>query len=182
MTAPPTEKPIKKTKSPKKSVPKTPKAVGAVVRDIRNDEGDVVRSVTVLQLIVGPKGGRAQCILTDDGADYVRNRASIGSTQEEIAAGLGVDTDTLNNSNNAEKFRAALNLGNSDFLTMIRDSQSRIAKGGNAQMSIFLGKNYLGQQDRIEAAVSVKDESKADAMTYDQVMDLLNRKTGKDPQ
>ena len=41
-------------------------------------------------------------------------------------------------------------MGHSDFTRSIRNSQYKIMRQGSATMAIFLGKNYLGQTDKVE--------------------------------
>ena len=109
------------------------------------------KQIVVLEEQPSKNPKRPYQVLTDpEGVEYVAKLASMGCTREEIAEDLGVCTDTLLNPRNREKFNRAMAMGHSDFTSSIRNSQYKIMKQGSATMAIFLGKNYLGQTDKVE--------------------------------
>ena len=160
-----------------KKTPETDKS--NVCRAVRTEAG-VRMDITIFKSVRSRKGGRAALVLTPEGADYIAKLASLGCTQEEIADSIGVSVTMMHNSNNSELCEDALKRGRTHFLTSIRTAQSKIMKGGNSSMAIFLGKNYLGQHDTVEQTVSVKNESKADSLTYEQVLTILDKRPKKE--
>lgn len=84
----------------------------------------------------------------------------IQCTINEIAAFYQVGERTLRNMVNklyGMEFEALAKLLSPGIKVGLRRSQWRNALGGNAQMQIFLGKNYLGQSDRVD--LTTKDQS-----------------------
>lgn len=81
---------------------------------------------------------------------FVERAARLGLTVEEIAELLGVSKRTL-------QYRAAeaLRRGRAQMVLRLRRMQWRAAKRGSVPMLIWLGKQYLGQSDRV---VAVKGE------------------------
>ncbi len=109
------------------------------------------KQIVVLEERPSKNPKRPYQVLTDpDGVEYVAKMASMGCTREEIAEDLGVCTDTLLNPRNREAFNKAMAMGHADFTRSIRNSQYKIMRQGSATMAIFLGKNYLGQTDKVE--------------------------------
>lgn len=97
--------------------------------------------------------------------NQVTDLAGFGATNEEIASALGISEDTL-----TRRFADAIKKGKLNFYTSLRRLQARSAMGywttdGNTgrrkyiepsvTMQIWLGKQYLGQTDRIENEVSM---------------------------
>ena len=90
---------------------------------------------------------------------------SIQCTLSEIAGVFRCSEDTIQNwckSHYGECFSVVYKKYSEDGKTSLRRYQMELAKT-NATMAIWLGKQYLGQQDRQEIAVS--DDSKLKAMT-----------------
>jgi hypothetical protein len=79
--------------------------------------------------------------------DQVEKLASIMCTQEEIAAWMDVDVSTLKRD---EKFCTIYKKGIEKGKMSFRRQQYKLAEAGNATMSIWLGKQYLGQKDKTE--------------------------------
>ena len=89
----------------------------------------------------------------------------IGCTGEEIALVIGLDYDTINNrckKLHKIKFSEYVKKGFSGFKISLRRVQWRSAMGAKDEngkmiirpsvaMQIFLGKQYLGQSDKVEA-------------------------------
>lgn len=82
--------------------------------------------------------------------DYVtvEKLANIQCTQEEIASFLGISTRTLQRD---EKFIELFNRGRENGKMSLRRIQWKHAEK-SATMAIWLGKQYLGQKDMIEAS------------------------------
>jgi hypothetical protein len=75
----------------------------------------------------------------------VRRLAGIGCTVAEMAAVTGVDKRTLE-----RRFAAHIEKGREQGKRSLRRMQWKAAKGGNVTMLIWLGKQLLAQQDRLE--------------------------------
>ena len=71
--------------------------------------------------------------------------ASYGCTNKEIADFFGCSADLLEKS-----YSEFLRKGKVDVKIRLRQLQWASAENGNVTMQIFLGKNMLGQQDKIE--------------------------------
>jgi hypothetical protein len=104
-------------------------------------DGDVLRSDKNL-------GGRP---LIDLDVDQIGRLATIGCTDEEIAAVMNISHDTLSRRRKsdphlAEVIEHARGLGK----TTLRRLQWQQANAGNPTMLIWLGKQMLGQKDRHE--------------------------------
>lgn len=117
--------------------------------------------------------------LTEEGVALITSMYAYGSTQAEVAAILGVSPDVLQNSANREIDRHARELGAARWAQEIRVQQRTILRGGDTKMAIWLGKQVLGQQDRMDITATVSDVSSAEALSYDEAMDLLERVAGK---
>ena len=75
----------------------------------------------------------------------VEKLASYGLTNKEIAEALGFDDSTLK-----RKFEIFLIKGKANLKQRLKNKQIQVALGGNVVMLIWLGKQYLGQTDKIE--------------------------------
>ena len=75
----------------------------------------------------------------------VQKLASFGLTNKEIAEALGYDDSTLK-----RKFEIFLIKGKANLKQRLKNKQIQVALGGNVVMLIWLGKQYLGQTDKIE--------------------------------
>jgi IS30 family transposase len=85
--------------------------------------------------------------------DKVDKMCAIHCTGEEIAAILDVDYDTLQRSCKREKkkkFADYIRQKSSNGKMSLRRRQYSAAMEGNATMLVWLGKNWLGQTDKIE--------------------------------
>lgn len=94
------------------------------------------------------KGGRPKLII-----DYERvaELAEIQCTQEAIALDLGISVRTLQrNPEFCRVYGAAQEKGK----TLILRKQFELAKKGDRQMLIWLGKQYLGQVDKSDTNIS----------------------------
>ena len=91
-------------------------------------------------------GGRPR--LTFD-LRQVEDLGRIQSTHSELAAVLGVSVDTVERRlRDDAEFRGAYEKGLEHGKSSLRRIQWKAALGGNTTMQIWLGKQYLGQQDR----------------------------------
>ena len=64
-------------------------------------------------------------------------------------------------------------MGREVFLNKIRKEQYKAMERGSDRMLIWLGKNNLGQTDKVEASVTVEEKT-ADTLTWDDIESLLN--------
>lgn len=79
--------------------------------------------------------------------EEVYKLASYGCTNVEIADFYGCDEGLIRKS-----YSEFLTKGRANVKIRLRKLQWQSAENGNVTMQIFLGKNILGQQDRIEQA------------------------------
>lgn len=77
--------------------------------------------------------------------ELVRSLAAIMCTNDEIAAIVGCGTSTLE-----RRCRDALIRGREEAKASLRRAQWAKAQQGNTAMLIWLGKQYLGQKERID--------------------------------
>ena len=75
----------------------------------------------------------------------VEKLASYGLTNKEISEALGYDDSTLK-----RKFENFLTKGKANLKQRLKRKQIDVALAGNVSMLIWLGKNYLGQADKID--------------------------------
>lgn len=97
------------------------------------------------------KGGRPKKEL-----DYelIEKLAMIQCTQEEIASCLKVNVSTLKRD---ERFCTLFKQGQEQGKMSLRRWQYDAAKKGNSAILIWLGKQYLGQTDKIETKNDIED-------------------------
>ena len=79
--------------------------------------------------------------------EEVEKLASFGCTNTEIAEFYGCDESLIRKS-----FSEYLTKGRSKGKIRLRQLQWKSAEKGNVSMQIFLGKNILGQKDKLEEA------------------------------
>jgi hypothetical protein len=75
----------------------------------------------------------------------VQKLAQLGCTNKEMADFFGCSADLLEKS-----YSEFLTKGRAEQKIRLRQLQWKSAQNGNVTMQIFLGKNMLGQQDKIE--------------------------------
>lgn len=96
------------------------------------------------------KGGRPRFDFSDK-IRLVRNLASIQCTDEEIAAGIGCSQDTLARGRKRDQeLDAAIIEGRANGRMSLRRAQYQKALDGNPTMLIWLGKQILGQRERVD--------------------------------
>lgn len=108
--------------------------------------------------------GRPKKILTEDALKLIENLSRIMCTDEEIAQCLGASMDTLLNADNKELFRSANEKGKATGKQSLRRQQYQTAMKGNCSMLIWLGKQYLGQSEKIDA--NVKDDKREEMTEF----------------
>ena len=101
--------------------------------------------------------------------DYttVEKLANIQCTQDEIASFLGISTRTLQRD---EQFMELFNRGRENGKMSLRRIQWKHAEK-SVPMAIWLGKQYLGQRDKVEYT---DDGMKAINDNINNIADLLN--------
>ncbi len=102
--------------------------------------------------------------------DYttVEKLANIQCTQDEIASFLGISTRTLQRD---EHFMELFNRGRENGKMSLRRMQWKHAEK-SVPMAIWLGKQYLGQRDKVEYT---DDSMKAINDNINNIADLLNK-------
>jgi hypothetical protein len=80
-------------------------------------------------------------------AEEVQKLAAMQCTNVEIAAFFDVDEGTIR-----KRFPEQIAKGKEIGKMSIRRAQFNLATGGNATMLIWLGKQYLGQTEKLESA------------------------------
>lgn len=78
--------------------------------------------------------------------EIVTALASAGLTQVEVAAACKCSQDTIQ-----RHYLEAYNIGKANLCAGLRKKQTELALKGNITMLIWLGKNLLGQSDKLEA-------------------------------
>lgn len=81
----------------------------------------------------------------------VQELAALGCKTTEIAGVMGCSTDTIE-----RRFAAELTKGRENLRISLRRWQLDAAKKGNVAMLIWLGKQMLGQTEKIEQTSEVK--------------------------
>lgn len=92
--------------------------------------------------------------------ELVEKLASIGCTLAEMAAACNCSKDTLQ-----RNFAAEIAKGQENGKTRLRKKQIEVALAGNVSMLIFLGKNMLGQSDKLETVTENTHTVKQVAIT-----------------
>lgn len=105
--------------------------------------------------------GRPKLVLNETGKAVIINLSSIMCTDEEIAACLGVTVETLQNKDNNAAFLECKEKGIGNGRKSLRRIQFEIAKKGNATMAIWLGKQWLGQKEKIDDEFGEKSDGGA---------------------
>lgn len=99
-------------------------------------------------------GGRPIKLISEQGEVFITKLAGLMCTDEEIAAMMSdenesISVDTLLNENNKATFTDCKAKGQAMGKVSLRRNQFALSKV-NANMAIFLGKNYLDQTDKKE--------------------------------
>lgn len=104
-------------------------------------------------------GGRPIKLISEVGKAFITKLAGVMCTDEEIATLMGdehetITIDTLLNDNNKATFLECKAKGQATGKASLRRTQFALAEN-NANMAIFLGKNYLDQTDKKEVKADV---------------------------
>ncbi len=102
------------------------------------------------------KMGRPVCVFTAQDWETVEKLCSLMCTAEEIAGFLDVSVDTL-----YRRVKETYGQTFADYFTekkigaqiALRRAQWQSAMNGNVAMQIFLGKQYLGQSNRMDVTI-----------------------------
>ena len=86
--------------------------------------------------------------------EQVEKLAGLFCTQEEIASVIGCSVDTLAR---RKEFADIMKKGQAEGRASLRRWQFVKARDGNVTMLIWLGKQYLGQSDKVEQTVMDKN-------------------------
>lgn len=84
-------------------------------------------------------------------ADGVRKLAAIGCTQSEVAEYFGCAQSTI-----STNFRSEFSLGAAQSRISLRRWQFKRAQAGSDTMLIHLGKQYLGQAEKIDQTSTIR--------------------------
>ena len=103
-----------------------------------------------------PKRGRGRPQAEIDLAELKR-LCKLQCTLEEIAAFFEVTKQTIINYRKRPEFREVMENGRLQGLVSLRRAQFTNALKGNATMQVWLGKQWLGQKDRIASELSGPD-------------------------
>lgn len=101
--------------------------------------------------------------------DQVRSLAGINCSLEEMGAVLNCDESTL-----TRRFSAIIKEGRATGRMSLKRKQWEMAMGGNITMLIWLGKQNLGQTDKVEQRVDAKVESKRGTDIIDQLFEIIS--------
>jgi hypothetical protein len=96
------------------------------------------------------KGGRPKKIIDPE---LVRKLASIFCTMNQIGIIVGCSVDTLEN-----RFSDVIKMGRETGRTSLLRKQFEVAMAGNVGMLIWLGKQHLGQTDKVEQENNNRNE------------------------
>ena len=72
---------------------------------------------------------------------------SLHCTDEDLAAFFGVSVRTIETRRKKPEFSEAMNRGRAKGRISLRRAQMKLVEKGNAPMSIWMGKQWLGQRD-----------------------------------
>ena len=141
------------------------------------DEPDEVKhdGLVILRKVQRTKGHRKMYAITEDGWKMVEKLYGINCTPKEVASVLGIDRSVLFNDLNREQNLLAQDRGKEGFHEAIRASQYNIMKRGDSRMAIWLGKQYLGQQDTVSQDITVRQTSDPATMSLDDMMKAISR-------
>lgn len=82
--------------------------------------------------------------------EEVERLCQFSPTDEELAAALEVSAKTIQRKKADPKFAEAMERGKARGRMTLRRMQMKLASEGNATMQIWLGKQLLGQHDKLE--------------------------------
>lgn len=118
--------------------------------------GDIEGQVTEAKR--GPKGPSKP--LTDQDFNRMLTMMRIHCTQTEICQVLEMSDTTLNRrlqERGYDNFEDCFKKHNGEGKASLRRMQWEAAENGNSTMLVWLGKQYLGQRDKINAEITGED-------------------------
>ena len=115
------------------------------------------------------KGGRPSI---DIDYEMVSKLARMMCTMQEIASFLDLSVRKLEQD---EEFIRVYKKNIDTGKISLRRSQMKLADAGNATMNIWLGKQYLGQTDKVEEKITNTEEKLANGL-----LKALNKATGNE--
>lgn len=129
------------------------------IKTIDANGNEIVQDISPFYEKASTKG-RPRKILSEEGIKLVTKMSMYMCTEEEIAGCLEMSLDTLHNEDNKELFRSAIEKGRNSGKESLRRKQYQVAMKGDRGMLIWLGKQLLGQTDKIEQSVGISDGRK----------------------
>jgi hypothetical protein len=87
--------------------------------------------------------------------EELKRIARTGATHVEMAARLGMSEDTLQRRLQDPEVRALVDEAQAEVKISLRAKQVQLALAGDRTMLIWLGKQWLGQKDRLDHAVEI---------------------------
>jgi len=109
-----------------------------------------------------PGEGGAPFKLDDEDKREIYTLAAMGCTVSEIAEHLAVDITCIEKNTT---YSGLIKGGKENFKKSLRRMQYTSAKEGNVTMQIWLGKQILGQRDKIEADTTISNPLLERALT-----------------
>lgn len=110
----------------------------------------------------GKKGGRPKFELDESQWRMFDAMCAAGALEVDIAEAFGVDRKTINTCVKRDRglgFSAYREQKKGRGRAALAAKQYEMAMNGNTAMAIFLGKNWLGQSDRMRSESTVKSSS-----------------------
>lgn len=167
---------VKKTpKSPKSLSVEEGEGAETAIRRIGKENG--VNVYITLRKVKSDRGGLKPLYeVTDEGWELAERLYGMHCSEEEVAVFLGLKSAaTLHNRLNDEKNGVAHKEGKAKFYAEIRNCQKAIMQRGDSRMAIWLGKQYLGQQDTVSQDITVRQTSDPATMSLDDMMKAISR-------
>jgi hypothetical protein len=96
------------------------------------------------------RGTRAEIDLSE-----LEKLCMLHCTDQELADWFGVTTRTIERRRTEPEFAAVMERGRSKGKISLRRAQMKLVEQGNAVMSIFLGKQWLGQVDQVSHEINL---------------------------
>ena len=101
-------------------------------------------------------------------------------TRDEMASFFGVTRQTLHNYIQEDpELELAIDQGHGDMAMSVKRKQVQLAKKGNVGMLVWVGKQYLGQKDKIEtidSGLPPQLESLLSTMTKEELLQIAGLK------
>ena len=136
--------------------------------NIKNEAMDLIKKENDVKVIKN-KGGRPSI---DIDYEMVSKLARMMCTMQEIASFLDLSVRKLEQD---EEFIRVYKKNIDAGKISLRRSQMKLADAGNTTMNIWLGKQYLGQTDKVEEKITNTEEKLANGL-----LKALNKATGNE--